>query len=43
MYLAIIIFLRVRTLFCCLTAQNVLFILASLNKGLGWEMGRDGA
>ena len=34
------IFLRIRTLFCYLTAQNVSFILASLNKGLGWGMGR---
>ena len=33
-------FLRVWTLFCYFTAQNVPFILASLNKGLGWEMGR---
>ena len=34
-------FLRIWTLFCYLTAQNVPFILASLNKELGWGMGRE--
>ena len=33
-------FLRLWTFFCYLTAQNVPFILANLNKGLGWGMGR---
>ena len=33
-------FLRIWTLFCYLTTQNVPFIPASLNKGLEWEMGR---
>ena len=33
-------FSRIWTLFCYLIAQNVSFILASLNKGLGWGMGR---